>query len=195
MFRLLLLFSTIGSLASGFTHAVRAQTAVTASGFSDALVETRLADGEIIAARSRTRANVRLDHGRTRAYVSARLTQSFVDPEWPLKTAENRTDDIVKCISCNACLAATWRAAPIDCVQNPALGREKEYASAGSKQPKKVLVAGGGPGGLEAARTAALFGHNVSLYEKEPALGGQVMVAAVPESKTLLKEVKLFCLS
>ncbi len=119
--------------------------------------------------------------------------QSLADPEWPLKTAENRIDEIVKCLSCNeGCLATAWKTQPVVCVQNPALGREAEYASApDTAKPLKILVAGGGPAGLEAARTAAQRGHQVSLFEKETVLGGQAMLAAIPPTKEIWKEAVL----
>jgi len=120
--------------------------------------------------------------------------QSLTDPEWPNKVAAGRTDDIVKCISCNdGCIEGivTWLRPSITCVQNLALGKEAEYASPRAPKQKKVLIAGGGPAGLEAARTAALWGHRVILYEKDKALGGQANIAAVPPNKDVYKEVVL----
>ncbi|NQT48098.1 MAG: FAD-dependent oxidoreductase [Chloroflexi bacterium] len=75
------------------------------------------------------------------------------------------------------------------CLINPAVGREKEMVITPASKPKKVLVAGGGPGGLEAARVAALRGHQVTLFEKEAKLGGQFNLAAVPPSKQELCQV------
>jgi len=72
---------------------------------------------------------------------------------------------------------------PISCTLNITVGREKEMALVPAQKPKKVLVAGGGPGGLEAARVAALRGHQVTLYEKEDKLGGQFTLAAIPPTK------------
>jgi len=117
--------------------------------------------------------------------------QALADPDWPRKVKENRTEDLTKCLSCNdGCLGRAWKARAIFCVQNPALGNEAKYASLSRpRQPKKVIVAGGGPAGLEAARTAALRGHEVILYEKENTLGGQVTIAAVAPTKAELKEV------
>ena len=120
--------------------------------------------------------------------------QSLTDPEWPNKVAAGRTDDIVKCISCNdGCIEGivTWLRPSITCVQNLALGKEAEYSSPRAPKQKKVLIAGGGPAGLEAARTAALWGHRVILYEKDKALGGQANIAAVPPNKDVYKEVVL----
>ena len=118
--------------------------------------------------------------------------QSLTDPDWPAKVQQGREQDIVKCLSCNeGCIEglAIWLRPSITCVQNLALGREEEYCQAKTSAPRKVLVAGAGPGGLEAARTAALRGHRVILYEKEGYLGGQVKLAAIPPSKTIYQEV------
>jgi len=120
--------------------------------------------------------------------------QSLTDPEWPNKVSEGRNGDIVKCISCNeGCLEGLviWLRPMITCVQNLALGKEAEYASPRASRRKKVLIAGGGPAGLEAARTASLWGHEVILYEKDRALGGQINVAAIPPTKDIYKEVTL----
>jgi 2,4-dienoyl-CoA reductase-like NADH-dependent reductase (Old Yellow Enzyme family)/thioredoxin reductase len=120
--------------------------------------------------------------------------QSLTDPEWPNKIAEGRKNDIVKCISCNeGCIEglAIWMRPMITCVQNLALGKEAEYASPRASKRKKVLIAGGGPAGLEAARTAAMWGHEVILYEKDKALGGQVNIAEIPPKKDIYKEVTL----
>ncbi len=120
--------------------------------------------------------------------------QALTDPEWPNKIAEGRKGDIVKCISCNeGCIEglAIWMRPMITCVQNLALGKEAEYASPRASKRKKVLIAGGGPAGLEAARTAALWGHEVILYEKDKALGGQINIADIPPKKDIYKEVIL----
>jgi 2,4-dienoyl-CoA reductase-like NADH-dependent reductase (Old Yellow Enzyme family)/thioredoxin reductase len=120
--------------------------------------------------------------------------QSLTDPEWPNKTAEGRKNDIVKCISCNeGCIEGLviWGRSMITCVQNLALGKEDEYASPRASKRKKVLIAGGGPAGLEAARTAVLWGHKVILYEKDKALGGQVNIAIIPPKKDIYSEVTL----
>ena len=118
--------------------------------------------------------------------------QSLTDPDWPSKVREGREKDIVKCLSCNeGCIEglAFWLRPSITCVQNLALGREEQYSQPETSSPRKVLVAGAGPGGLEAARTAALRGHKVILYEQEGYLGGQVKLAAIPPSKAAYQEV------
>lgn len=120
--------------------------------------------------------------------------QSLTDPEWPNKISKGRKNDIVKCISCNeGCIEgiAIWGRSMITCVQNLALGKEAEYASPRAAKQKKVVIAGGGPAGLEAARTAALWGHKVVLYEKDATLGGQVNLAVIPPKKDIYQEVTL----
>jgi 2,4-dienoyl-CoA reductase-like NADH-dependent reductase (Old Yellow Enzyme family)/thioredoxin reductase len=118
--------------------------------------------------------------------------QSLTDPDWPTKVKEGQIQDIVKCLSCNeACIEglAIWLRPSITCVQNLALGREEQYARPIVDKPRTVLVAGGGPGGLEAARTAALRGHRVILFEKDGYLGGQTKLVAIPPAKAIYCEV------
>jgi 2,4-dienoyl-CoA reductase-like NADH-dependent reductase (Old Yellow Enzyme family)/thioredoxin reductase len=118
--------------------------------------------------------------------------QSLTDPDWPARVHDGKEQDIVRCLSCNeGCIEglAFWLRPSITCVQNLAVGREEQYSRPGTSSPKKVLIAGAGPGGLEAARTAALRGHKVILYEKEGYLGGQVKLAAIPPSKSVYQEV------
>lgn len=104
------------------------------------------------------------------------------DPDFASKSASGRLEDIRMCISCNqGCLDRSARSKPIACIQNAAVGYEREMGPHTLKpvgMRKKVLVAGGGPAGMEAARVAALRGHEVHLYEKSTELGGQVNLAA-----------------
>ncbi len=113
----------------------------------------------------------------------------LADPDLPNKAAEGRFDDIAPCIGCGlGCIAGREGGKPMTCVINPTVGREKEMAIAPAARPKKVMVVGGGPGGLEAARVAALRGHQVSLYEREAEPGGQFNLAAVPPLKQELSK-------
>ncbi len=108
----------------------------------------------------------------------------LTDPEWPRKAAEGRYDEIRQCTACDQrCLDAVFSLKEITCTFNPAAGREREYALIPAKKPKKVLVIGGGPAGMEAARTLAQRGHRVTLFEKSHKLGGQLNLAAVPPGR------------
>lgn len=107
------------------------------------------------------------------------------DPEFARKTLEGRQEEIRQCIACNQCCAArTGLNRDLGCLQNPASGREATYGHhtiTKAAGPKKVMVIGGGPAGLEAAKEAARRGHNVTLYERENSLGGQInLLTKVP---------------
>ena len=109
----------------------------------------------------------------------------LADPELPNKAMEGRFDDIAPCMGCGlGCIAGRGVGGrPMTCVINPTVGREREMEIAPTARPKKVMVVGGGPGGLEAARVAAIRGHKVALYEKQAKLGGQLNLASVPPMK------------
>jgi 2,4-dienoyl-CoA reductase-like NADH-dependent reductase (Old Yellow Enzyme family)/thioredoxin reductase len=110
----------------------------------------------------------------------------IADPYWPTKVKEGRLEDICPCIYDNRCNEdANISFVPISCTVNPIVGREKEFAAKLPRftKKKKVLVLGGGPGGMQAAIIAAQKGHDVTLYEKSKELGGQLIVAAVPPDK------------
>jgi len=107
----------------------------------------------------------------------------MADPQMPNKAFEGRFDEIVTCIACNTCMESIFKKGRLECLVNPTLGREKEMEIVPSDNPRKVMVVGGGPGGLYAAWVAAKRGHDVHLFEKEPVLGGQL----VPGSKTAYK--------
>lgn len=97
----------------------------------------------------------------------------LADPELPRKVMSNRDEDIVKCLRCFTCMAERAMTSTRRCTVNPLIGREMDGTEIiPTANPKKVLVAGGGPGGLEAALTAAKRGHKVILCEKEAQLGG-----------------------
>lgn len=98
----------------------------------------------------------------------------LADPELPNKVMANKDDHIVRCLRCFTCMAERAATSTRRCTVNPLIGREMEGDRAEIPAPvkKKVLVAGGGPGGLYAAWTAARRGHQVILCEKEAELGG-----------------------
>lgn len=97
----------------------------------------------------------------------------LADPFLPRKVEENKEYEIVRCLRCYTCMAERATTSTRRCTVNPLIGREIEGDEV-TPAPvrKKVLVAGGGPGGLYAAYTAARRGHDVTLYEKEDAIGG-----------------------
>ncbi len=112
----------------------------------------------------------------------------IADPEWPHKALAGEEKSIRRCIGCNECVVARHiEDAPLRCTLNPAVGKEMDFSRIGRAEVKrKVLVVGGGPAGMEAARVAALRGHQVALYEKEDCLGGTLNIASVPPGKEKL---------
>jgi len=103
----------------------------------------------------------------------------LADADLPKKIAEGRFDDIRPCVYCNeGCQGRQWLNLPCECDVNYEHGREATARIQPAERAKKVLVVGGGPGGLEAARVAALRGHEVTLCEKEGKLGGRWVVAS-----------------
>ena len=112
------------------------------------------------------------------------------DPDFPQKAREGRLDDICMCIACmQGCIDILGTMVPIFCAINPLAGRERELEIKKATRSKKVMVIGGGPGGMEAARVAALRGHDVSLYEKEKELGGQLRWASKALYKSEFEQV------
>ena len=108
----------------------------------------------------------------------------LADPDWGTKIAVGKACDIRRCISCNkGCTDAIQNRQFLSCVLNAENGYENTRSIQPAAQKKKIAVLGGGPAGLEAARVAALRGHDVTLFEKTTTLGGQLNIACVPPRK------------
>ena len=121
------------------------------------------------------------------ADIVAMLRANIADPEISNKAREGRLDEIIYCIGCNeGCLNS--RMAGGSCAINPMVGREAQIQITAAETKKKVMVIGGGIAGMEAARVAAMRGHQVTLYEKESQLGGQLQVAAKAPGRSDMAE-------
>jgi len=105
------------------------------------------------------------------------------DPEWPNKAFRDQFDDIRPCIRCNEEFNQLFEGKTVRCTVNFQLHREAEYPITPAAAKKRVMVVGSGPAGMEAARVAALRGHEVTVCEKTGKLGGNLLVAAAPEFK------------
>jgi NADPH-dependent 2,4-dienoyl-CoA reductase/sulfur reductase-like enzyme len=127
-----------------------------------------------------------LAQGKADYVALARALMS--DPNWVAKASQGREGDILKCISCDECRFCLYRGLPVRCLINPQLGREGWlHEPEPAATSRKVMVVGAGPAGMEVARVAALRGHQVSLYESKPALGGgQLTLAEAPPHKEKL---------
>ncbi|WP_455886554.1 oxidoreductase [Pseudomonas rustica] len=116
---------------------------------------------------------------RGKADVCGMTRALICDPLMPNKTERGQVEDVRACIACNqACIGHFHRGLAISCIQRPETGRELQYGQlTPTNTPKRILVAGGGPAGMKAAAVAAARGHQVTLYEAGPQLGGQVLLA------------------
>ncbi|HEY3277890.1 MAG TPA: FAD-dependent oxidoreductase [Syntrophorhabdaceae bacterium] len=122
----------------------------------------------------------------------------IADPELPKKAREGREEEIIPCIACNLCFSRLYFHQPIGCSVRPTLGRERDpewgyYGFSKVEAPKKVIVVGGGPAGLQCAAVAAERGHKVTVFEKNGLLGGAVLLAAKVDegAAELLRPVRM----
>ncbi|MFC1862593.1 FAD-dependent oxidoreductase [Thermodesulfobacteriota bacterium] len=106
----------------------------------------------------------------------------LADPEFTMKLMQDRAEDIRPCIRCNECMKNLMFSSTLSCSVNPGLGSE-DIAPKKVPVAKRILVIGGGPGGMETARLAATLGHKVTVLEKESRLGGHLLEASAPEFK------------
>jgi 2,4-dienoyl-CoA reductase (NADPH2) len=119
-----------------------------------------------------------LVEGRVKMVYMARSL--IADPDLPNKAKEGNLEDIRPCIACCNCLdTGPASGGDSSCTVNARAGKEEVYSIKTADRAKRVLIIGGGPGGLEASRVAALRGHKVTLYEKGPRIGGSMILAAI----------------
>src|SRR6266545_4270616 len=122
--------------------------------------------------------------GMTRALIT--------DPDMPRKAQAGKSDAVVRCIGCNACIAHYHAGTPIACAQNPRTGRERTLPPPEpSADPRRIVVVGAGPAGLAAAAEAAAAGHDVVLLERSRRIGGQVALAgAAPMHEEVARSLR-----
>jgi 2,4-dienoyl-CoA reductase-like NADH-dependent reductase (Old Yellow Enzyme family)/thioredoxin reductase len=117
----------------------------------------------------------------------------LADPEWPNKVKAGKLDEINYCITCNqGCIDRLFQQKDVWCMVNPWAGREGELTIQKTEAPKRVMVVGGGPAGMQAAWIAKERGHKVILYEKEEQLGGQFVLASIPPKRKDLAVFKKY---
>ena len=108
----------------------------------------------------------------------------IADPDWPVKAAAGRLDEIRPCIACNACVDLVAQAKSARCAVNPEVGRDGSWKLHPASKARRIMVVGSGPAGMEAAQIARQRGHDVSIWEREHELGGKLDVASRAPSKT-----------
>lgn len=117
----------------------------------------------------------------------------LADPDWVNKVKENKLEDIRECICCNkGCTDNIQNRKFLSCVLNAENGYEGTRKITEATTKKKVIVVGGGPAGLEAARVASLKGHNVTLFDENTSLGGQLNLACIPPRKNEIRRAIRF---
>jgi 2,4-dienoyl-CoA reductase-like NADH-dependent reductase (Old Yellow Enzyme family)/thioredoxin reductase len=107
----------------------------------------------------------------------------IAEPDWPRKVEAGQLDDIRPCIACNACVERAGAGKPARCSVNPEAGRESAWRLEPAATPRRIMVVGSGPAGMEAARVARVRGHEVSIWERADRLGGKLEDAGLAPSK------------
>ena len=113
--------------------------------------------------------------------------QMIADEQWMTKVREGRVNDIRRCVAANYCWRAVIRGSRVQCAYNPVVGRERVWGASSMRKvpsPKRVLVIGAGPSGLEYARVAAARGNQVVVYEREQEVGGHVRAYGALPNRT-----------
>lgn len=108
----------------------------------------------------------------------------IADPGLPNKVKEGSLERIIPCIACNqGCFDSIFQGTPVTCILNPRAGNEEFFRVEKARTPRRIFVAGGGPAGMEFALIAAERGHEITLFESQDRLGGQVNLAKAPPGK------------
>ena len=119
--------------------------------------------------------------------------QAIADPDYANKVITGKPEEIKTCIACNqGCIWGYFTNGKVSCAVNPCVGYEKEYKIEKVKNPKKVIVVGGGIAGMETAIVSKLRGHNVTIYEKSSQLGGNLIPAGAHDFKTEIYELNSY---
>ena len=173
-----------GSYLNRFSKIVPSMHFDTPLGPPDAAEIKRVVKHALVTAEARVKTPARAEEAIAagRCDLVSIVRGQIADPNLANKAREGRADDIRPCISCNQlCIGRRLRDYHISCLANPSVGRESDWGGdvpAPAATPRRVLVVGGGPAGLETARVAAERGHRVTLVEKTGELGGQFRLAA-----------------
>jgi 2,4-dienoyl-CoA reductase-like NADH-dependent reductase (Old Yellow Enzyme family)/thioredoxin reductase len=116
----------------------------------------------------------------------------LADPDMPRKARQGRLNEIRACIACNTCMQSIFKRGRIECLVNPTLGRETEMTLTPTASPKKIMVIGSGPAGMNLAWVAAKRGHEVHVFEKRDQIGGLLLAGSTPAHKAELRSLIRF---